>query len=105
MNVDKPSYSEMENQIIYETNTTVDNTQKDENLDGLLKDMKSFKEFCDSVESRLYRIASAGFVVDLLKERIVFLENELKQKDTVINFLAKKFSNLRFAFKCSLNVH
>ena len=96
MNVDKPSYSEMENQIIYETNTTVDNTQKDENLDGLLKDMKSFKEFCNSVESRLYRIASAGFVVDLLKERIVFLENELKQKDTVINFLAKKLVCRRF---------
>ena len=96
MNVDKPSYSEMENQIIYETNTTVDNTQKDENLDGLLKDMKSFKEFCDSVESRLYRVASAGFVVDLLKIRIVFLENELKQKDTVINFLARKLVCRRF---------
>ena len=96
MNVDKPSYSEMENQIIYETNTTVDNTQKDGNLDDLLKDMKSFKEFCDSVESRLYCIASSGFVVDLLKERIVFLENELKQKDTVINFLAKKLVCRRF---------
>ena len=33
--------------------------------------------------------ASSGFVVDLLKERIVFLENELKQKDTVIKFLTK----------------
>ena len=28
--------------------------------------------------------------MDLLKERIVFLENELKQKDTVIKFLTKK---------------
>ena len=25
------------------TNTTIDNTQKDENLDGLLKDIRSFK--------------------------------------------------------------
>ena len=33
---------------------------------------------------------SSGFVVDLLKESIVFLENKLKQKDTVINFLTKK---------------
>ena len=69
-------------------------------------------EFRDSVESRLYCMGeaiianssvqksslisdngiqvSSGFVVDLLKERIVFLENELKQKDTVINFLTKK---------------
>ena len=34
----------MENPIIDETNTTTDNTQKDENLDGLLKDIKSFKD-------------------------------------------------------------
>ena len=34
--------------------------------------------------------ASSSFVVDLLKDRIVFLGNELKQKDTVIKFLAKK---------------
>ena len=65
--------------------------------------MKSFKEFQDSVESRLHRMeeaiiansnvqktsllsdngieASSGSVVGLLKERIVFLENELKQKE------------------------
>ena len=30
------------------------------------------------------------FVVGLLKDKIVFLENELKQKDTVIKFLTKK---------------
>ena len=74
--------------------------------------MKSFKEFRDSVESRLHRMeeaiiaksniqkasllsdngieASSGFVVDILKEKIVILENELKQKDTVIKFLTKK---------------
>ena len=62
--------------------------------------MKSSKEFRDSVKSRLHRKEEAiitnsniqkasllfdngikvlsGFVVDLLKEKIVFLENELK---------------------------
>ena len=49
MDEDEPNFSEMENPII-ETNATVDHTQKDENLDGLLKDMKSFKEFRDTVE-------------------------------------------------------
>ena len=34
--------------------------------------------------------ASSGFVMDLLKDRIVSLENELKQKNTVIKFLTKK---------------
>ena len=109
---DEPNFSEKENPIIDKTNNIVDNTHKDENLDGLLMDMKSFKEFRDSVESRLHCMeeaiiaksnvqkasllsdngieASLGFVVDLLKERIVFLENELKQKDTVIKFLTKK---------------
>ena len=112
MDEDEPNFSEMKNPIIDETNTTVDNTQKDENLDVLLKDMKSFKEFRDSVESRLHRMedaviansntqkasllsdngteASSGFVVNLLKETILFLENELKQKDSVIKFLTKK---------------
>ena len=112
MDADEPNFSEMENLITDKANNIVDNTQKDENLDGLLMDMKSFKEFRDSVESRLHRMeeaiiaksnvqkaylrsdngveASSGFAVDLLKERIVFLENELKQKDTVIKFPTKK---------------
>ena len=34
--------------------------------------------------------ASSGFVLGLFKERIVLLENELKQLDTVIKFLTKK---------------
>ena len=72
----------------------------------------SFKKFRDYVESRLHCMeeaivvnsniqkasllsdngikASSGFVVDLLKERIMILENELKQKDSVIQFLTKK---------------
>ena len=49
----------MENPITDETNTTIDNTQKDENLDGFLKDKKSSKEFQDSVESRLHRMEEA----------------------------------------------
>ena len=94
MDEDEPNFSEMENSIIDETNTTIDNTQKDENLNGLLKDIKSFKEFWDSVKSRLHRMEEAivanselqklsllldngvenllGFVVDHLKDRIVF---------------------------------
>ena len=48
----------MENPIIDEINTTVDNIQKDENLDGLLKDMEKFKKFWDFVESRFHRQAS-----------------------------------------------
>ena len=59
MDEDEPNFSEMENRIIDETNTTVENTQEDENLDGLLRDMKSFKEFRDSVESRLHRMEEA----------------------------------------------
>ena len=59
MDEDEPNFSEMENRIIDETNTTVDNTQEDENLDGLLRDMRSFKEFRDSVESRLHRMEEA----------------------------------------------
>ena len=109
MDEDEPNFSEMEDPVIDETNTTVHNTLKNENLDGLLKDIK---ELLDSVESRLHRMeegiiansnvqkasllsdngieASSGFAVDLLKERIVFLENKLKQKDTVIKFLTKR---------------
>ena len=112
MDENEPNFSEMENPIIGETKTTTDNTQKDENLDGLLKDIKCFNEFRDSVESKLNHMeeaiiaktneqkasllsdsgveASSSFVVDLLKDRIVFLENKLKQKDTVIKFLTKK---------------
>ena len=34
MDKDEPNFSEMENPIIDETNTTIDNTQKDENEDS-----------------------------------------------------------------------
>ena len=112
MNEDETNFSEIEIPIIDEKNTTIDNTQKDENLDCLLKAIKSFKEFRDCVESRLNRIeeartansnvpkasllsdndveASSGFFADILKDRIVFLESELKQKDTAMKFLTEK---------------
>ena len=60
----------METSIIEGTNTIVYKTQKDENLHGLLNGMKIF-------------------AANHLKERNVFLENDLKQKDTVINFFTK----------------
>ena len=53
---DEPNFSEMENPIIDQTNTIIEDIQKDENLDGLLKDIKSFKELRNSVESRLHRM-------------------------------------------------
>ena len=112
MNEDEPNFSEIEIPFIDEKNTTIDNTQKDENLDCLLKAIKSFKGFRDCVESRLNRMeeartansnvrkasllsdndveASSGFFVDILKDRIVFLESELKQKDTAMKFLTSK---------------
>ena len=46
----------MENPIIDQTNTIIEDIQKDENLDGLFKDIKSFKELRDYVESRLHRM-------------------------------------------------
>ena len=59
MDLDEPKFSEMQNPITDEANTTVHSTREDENLDGLLKDMKSFKEFRGSVESRLHRTEEA----------------------------------------------
>ena len=59
MDEDEPNFSEMENPIIDKLNNIVDKTQTDENLDSLLMDMKSFKEFRDSVESRLHRMEEA----------------------------------------------
>ena len=59
MDEDELNFSEMENLIIDETNTTIDNTQKDENLDRLLKNIKRFKEFQDSVESKSHPMEEA----------------------------------------------
>ena len=59
MDEDEPNFSEIENAIIDKTINIVDNTEKDENLDGLLMDIKSSKEFRDSVESTLHRMEEA----------------------------------------------
>ena len=50
--------------------------------------------------------ASSGFVVGLFKERIVLLENELKQLDTVIKFLTKKLveDNCQVAVKALMQM-
>ena len=53
---DEPNFSEMENPIIDQTNTIIEDIQKDENLDGLLKNIKRFKKLRNSVESRLHRM-------------------------------------------------
>ena len=74
MDEDEPNFSEMENQIIDKANNIVDNTQEDKNLDGLLMDMKSFKEFRDSMESRLHRMEEA--IIDksnVQSKRLCFL--------------------------------
>ena len=65
----------------------------------------------DSLESRIYRIGEAiiangsmqkvfsdscngiedslGIAIDIFKERMVFLQKDLKQKDAIINFLQR----------------
>ena len=60
-------------------------------------DMKSFKEFRGSVESRLHLMEEATIAnsniqkASLLSDNgIAVFENELKQKDAVIKFLTKK---------------
>ena len=71
MDEDEPNFSEMENPIIANANNIVDNTQKDEDQDGLLMDMKSFREFRDSVESRLHRMEEA--IIDKSNVQKAFL--------------------------------
>ena len=73
MDEDEPNFSEMENPIIDETNNTVENTQKDQNLDGFLMDMKNFKEFRDSVESRLHLMEEATIANSNIQKRLCFL--------------------------------
>ena len=73
MDEDEPNFSEMENPIIDETNNTVENTQKDQNLDGFLMDMKNFKEFRDSVESRLHLMEEAAIANSNIQKRLCFL--------------------------------
>ena len=62
----------------------------------MLKDIKSFKEFRDSVESTLHRMEEAIIANSNAKKMSLLSDNgieaslELKQKDSAIEFLTKK---------------
>ena len=82
-----------------------DTTQKDEMLQSTLDELKKFRSFQDSVENKLYRMEEAiisnasvqkyspnfpentsncsELVLNILKERVSSLENEIKKKDNV----------------------
>ena len=49
---DESSFTKIETTIIDETNITVNNTQKNQNLGKLLRDIKSFRNSQESLESR-----------------------------------------------------
>ena len=92
----------------------LDITQKDEILQSILDELKKFRSFQDSIENKLYRMEEAiisnasaqkyspnfpenasncvEIVLNILKERVSFLENEIKKKDNVIDFLMKKLA-------------
>ena len=79
-------------------------TQKDEMLQSILDELKKFRSFEDSVENKLYRMEEAlisnasaqkyspnsrknasncsELALNILKERISFLENEIKKEIT-----------------------
>ena len=84
MDEDEPKFSEMENLIIDETNTTIDNTQKDENLDGLLKNIKRFKEFQDSVESKLHRMEEAIIANSNVQKASLFPDNGVEASSAFV---------------------
>ena len=91
-----------------------DTTKKDEMLQSILDELKKFRSFQDSVENgrrngrmedAIISNASAQkyspkfpentsncseIVLSILKESVFFLENEIKKKDNVIDFLMKK---------------
>ena len=82
----------------------LDITQKDEILQSILEELKKFRSFQDSIENKLYRMEEAiisnasaqkyspnfpentsncsEIVVNILRERVSFLENEIKKKIT-----------------------
>ena len=97
------------------------------NHDNILNEVKSFKKFQAEVKSKLELIywkmkiqllleeakeitnVSSGFIVSVLKDRISSLENELKSKDAIIEYLTKqllpsysKKSEMK-SNKCNLN--
>ena len=114
-----------ENIILEETNLE-QSTQEDTNVnhDNILNEIKSFKKFQADVESKLCLLEdtiiagkeakeitndSSGFIINVLKDRISSLENELKSKDAIIEYLKKQLlsSNSKKSQmkndKCNLN--
>ena len=102
-----------------------DTTQKDEILQSILDKLKKFRSFQDSVENKLYQMEEAiisnasaqkyspnfpentsncsELVLNILKERVSFLEHKIKKKDNVIVFLMKNLviGNIRQMFNVS----
>ena len=114
-----------ENIILEETNLE-QSTQEDTNVnhDNILNEIKSFKKFQAEVEGKLCLLEdtiiagkeakeitndSSGFIANVLKDRISSLENELKSKDAIIEYLTKQLlsSNSKKSQmkndKCNLN--
>ena len=98
-----------ENIILEETNLE-QSTQEDTNVnhDNILNQIKSFKKFQAEVESKLCLLEdtiiagkeakeitndSSEFIVNVLKDRISSLQNELKSKDAIIEYLTKQLSS------------
>ena len=95
-----------ENIILEETNLE-QSTQEDTdvNHDNILHEIRSFKKFQAEVESKLCLLDntiitgkgvkeitndSSGFIVNVLKDRISSLVNELKSKDAITEYLTKQ---------------
>ena len=95
-----------ENIILEETNLE-QSIQEDTNVnhDNIFNEIRSFKKFQAEVESKLCLLEdtiiagkeakeitndSSGLIVNVLKDRISSLENELKSKDAIIEYLTKQ---------------
>lgn len=114
-----------ENMILEEPNLE-QSAQKDKSVNhgNILNTIKGTKNFHAEVESKLCLLEdtiipgkeskeiendSSGFIVDALKDKISFLENEVKSKHAIIEYLTKPLlsSNLTKSLmkhdKCNLN--
>ena len=114
-----------ENIILEETNLE-QSIQEDTNVnhDNILNKIRSFKKFLAEVDSKLCLLEdtiiagkeakeitnnSSGLKVNVLKGRISSLENELKSKDAIIEYLTKQLfspNSKKFQMKnhkCNLN--
>ena len=95
-----------ENIILEETNLE-QSIQEDTNVnhDNILNEIRSFKKFQAKIESKLCLLDDtimagkeakeitndlSGLIVNVLKDRISSLENELKSKNAIIEYLAKQ---------------